>query len=443
MLRTLASSSGRWTTRFRLLARVRSGYHIRDGLVAWPHLSTAASVSTILQRNEKTRWNAKSTDWKKMRNGHWPEDKLPSSRRANLELILRHYNSNSSNNRLQPKALMRSIVESPYARLMRVDRPIGSYLLFWPCGWSIALSAPPGCWPDLWMLTMFGAGAFIMRGAGCTINDMWDRDIDAKVARTKNRPLVAGELQLTDAWIFLGAQLGVGLLILLEMNWYSIMLGASSLGLVIIYPLMKRITHWPQLVLGMTFNWGALLGWSATQGSVMWSACLPLYLAGVCWTIVYDTIYAHQDKVDDALLGIKSTAIRFGDNTKLWLSGFTTAMISGLITTGVVCEQTWPYYSSVGIISAHLAHQIYSLNIDNPTDCATKFISNHQVGLILFLGIVLGTVYKGYRRDSGKSAPLSSVSSSTSSSSASPSTPSAGLLLAAAASHHKTAGHAS
>lgn len=345
-----------------------------------------------------------------------------------MELILRDYSSNTSDKKPEPKGVLQTILQSPYARLMRVDRPIGSWLLFWPCGWSIALSAPAGCWPDLWMLTMFGAGAFIMRGAGCTINDMWDRDIDGKVARTKSRPLVAGELSSADAWFFLGGQLGLGLLILLELNWYSILLGASSLGLVIIYPLMKRITHWPQLVLGMTFNWGALLGWSATQGSVMWSACLPLYLAGVCWTIVYDTIYAHQDKVDDALLGIKSTAIRFGDNTKLWLSGFTTAMIGGLVTSGVVCDQTWPYYSAVGLISAHLAHQIYSLNIDNPTDCATKFISNHQVGLILFLGIVLGTLYKGY----GQRAPSSSSTSSSS----------PGLLLAAA-NHHQTAGHAS
>lgn len=248
-----------------------------------------------------------------------------------------------------------------------------------------------------------------MRGAGCTINDMWDKDIDAKVERTKSRPLVAGELTQSDAWVFLSTQLGLGLLILLELNWYSIVLGASSLGLVIIYPLMKRITYWPQLVLGMTFNWGALLGWSATQGSVMWSACLPLYFAGVCWTIVYDTIYAHQDKVDDILLGIKSTAIRFGDNTKLWLSGFSTAMIGGLVTSGVVCGQTWPYYSALGVISAHLAQQIYSLNIDNPTDCATKFISNHQVGLILFMGIVLGTLYKGFTKSSSTSSPSSAA----------------------------------
>uniref|UniRef100_A0A182QNK7 4-hydroxybenzoate polyprenyltransferase, mitochondrial n=1 Tax=Anopheles farauti TaxID=69004 RepID=A0A182QNK7_9DIPT len=303
---------------------------------------------------------------------------------------------------------------SPYARLMRIDRPIGSWLLFWPCGWSIALSTPAGCWPDPYMLGLFGVGAFIMRGAGCTINDLWDRDIDAKVERTRSRPLVAGEIAPFDALVFLSGQLGVGLLVLLQLNWYSILLGASSLGLVIVYPLMKRITYWPQLMLGATFNWGALLGWSATQGSVEWSACLPLYVAGVCWTIVYDTIYAHQDKVDDLIIGIKSTALRFGDNTKLWLSGFTVAMVGNLIAAGLMCDQTWPYYTSIGLIGAHLAHQIHSLNINNPKDCATKFISNHQVGFLLFLGIVLGTLYKKNSEERLKTSSTGSGSSSSS-----------------------------
>lgn len=172
----------------------------------------------------------------------------------------------------------------------------GSWLLFWPCAWSIALSSAPGTLPDITALALFGIGAFIMRGAGCTINDMWDKDIDAKVERTKNRPLVNRQISQLDALVFLSGQLSVGLMVLMQLNWQSILLGASSLGLVIIYPLMKRITYWPQFVLGMTFNWGALLGWCATQGSVDWAACLPLYTAGVCWTIVYDTIYAHQVK---------------------------------------------------------------------------------------------------------------------------------------------------
>lgn len=197
-----------------------------------------------------------------------------------------------------------------------------------------------------------------MRGAGCTINDLWDRDIDAKVERTKNRPLASGEITQMDAIVFLSAQLSLGLLVLVQMNWASILLGASSLSLVITYPLMKRITYWPQLVLGMAFNWGALLGWCATQGSVNWAACLPLYAAGICWTIVYDTIYAHQDKLDDLQIGVKSTALRFGDNTKLWLSGFTAAMLSGLTLAGMQCDQTLPYYAAVGVVGAHLVQQV-------------------------------------------------------------------------------------
>uniref|UniRef100_A0A1A9WML0 4-hydroxybenzoate polyprenyltransferase, mitochondrial n=1 Tax=Glossina brevipalpis TaxID=37001 RepID=A0A1A9WML0_9MUSC len=299
-------------------------------------------------------------------------------------------------NNLKTTSIKNEVIRNvlPYIRLMRMDRPVGNFLLFWPCGWSIALSANAGCWPDLYMLSLFATGAFIMRGAGCTINDLWDRNIDKKVERTRNRPLASGEISRFDAIIFLSAELSLGLLVLLQLNLESILLGASSLGLVITYPLMKRITHWPQLVLGMAFNWGALLGWCATQGSVYWSACLPLYLSGICWTIIYDTIYAHQDKKDDLQVGVKSTALRFGDNTKEWLSGFTAAMLSGLTLVGLVCDQTLPYYASVSLVGAHIVHQIYTLNINNPTDCAKKFMSNHQVGLILFIGIVLGTLMK-------------------------------------------------
>ncbi|XP_034251072.1 4-hydroxybenzoate polyprenyltransferase, mitochondrial [Thrips palmi] len=282
----------------------------------------------------------------------------------------------------------------PYLKLMRIDRPIGTWLLYWPCGWSIAMGASAGCLPSLEMLSLFAIGAFVMRGAGCTINDLWDRDIDSKVARTQDRPLVNGSISPLDAVIFLMGQLGVGLLVLLQLNAYCVVLGASSLGLVILYPLMKRVTYWPQFILGLTFNWGALLGWAAIHGSVDLAVCLPLYLAGTCWTIFYDTIYAHQDKVDDVLLGIKSTAIKFGDNTKLWLSGFGTSMIGGLLLSGMSCGIGWPYYASVAAVASHLASQVYKLDINNPSDCANKFISNHQVGLILFLGIVLGMLSK-------------------------------------------------
>ncbi|XP_023312782.1 4-hydroxybenzoate polyprenyltransferase, mitochondrial-like [Anoplophora glabripennis] len=297
----------------------------------------------------------------------------------------------------------------PYLRLMRLDKPIGTWLLFWPCGWGIASAAAPGCFPDPYMLALFGIGALVMRGAGCTINDMWDRDIDAKVERTKDRPLVNGDVSLKQAFLFLGGQLSVGLIILLQLNWYSVFLGASSLGLVISYPLMKRFTYWPQLVLGFTFNWGALLGYSALHGYVDLATCLPLYLAGVCWTIIYDTIYAHQDRTDDLRLGIKSTAIKFNQDTKLWLSAFASTMIGNLFLSGVMSDQTWPYYTSVALVATHLASQISTLKIDSPTDCSNKFISNSMVGLILFCGIILGTLLKKDRnknKDFMKSIPV-------------------------------------
>lgn len=194
--------------------------------------------------------------------------------------------------------------------------------------------------------------------AGCTINDMWDRDIDSKVQRTSTRPLVTKEITILDAWFFLGTQLGVSLLLLLQLNWNTILLGTSALGLVVIYPLMKRITSWPQFVLGLTFNWGALMGYSAVHGEVLWSACLPLYAVGVCWTIIYDTIYAHQDRLDDLIVGVKSTALKFGKDTKKWLTGFGCLMTSSLLTTGLVCDLAWPYYASTLIAASHVAHQV-------------------------------------------------------------------------------------
>ena len=197
-----------------------------------------------------------------------------------------------------------------------------------------------------------------------------------------------------DALVFLGGQLGFGLLVLLQLNWYSVMLGAASMSLVILYPVAKRFTYYPQVILGLAFNWGALLGWSAVHGECNWAACIPLYLAGISWTMIYDTIYAHQDKYDDIIVGIKSTALKFGDSTKLWLTVFSSTMISSLLATGYVCDQTWPYYSAVTFVALHLTRQIYSLDINNPDDCAKKFVSNRRIGMVLFLGIVLGTYFK-------------------------------------------------
>ncbi|XP_031704718.1 4-hydroxybenzoate polyprenyltransferase, mitochondrial [Anarrhichthys ocellatus] len=285
----------------------------------------------------------------------------------------------------------------PYLRLMRLDKPIGTWLLYLPCTWSIALAADPGCLPHLGMLTLFGAGALLMRGAGCTINDMWDKDFDKKVARTATRPIASGEISQRQALVFLGGQLSLALGVLLCLNYYSIALGAASLSLVISYPLMKRITYWPQFVLGLTFNWGALLGWSAVKGFCDWSVCLPLYFSGVMWTLIYDTIYAHQDKEDDMKIGVKSTALRFHEQTKPWLSGFMVAMMSGLVVTGVNAEQTLPYYAVLSTVAVHLTYQIYSLDINRPEDCWKKFSSNRNLGLLLLLGIVAGNLWKERR----------------------------------------------
>ncbi|KAM4579425.1 4-hydroxybenzoate polyprenyltransferase, mitochondrial [Fundulus diaphanus] len=282
----------------------------------------------------------------------------------------------------------------PYLRLMRLDKPIGTWLLYLPCTWSIALAAEPGCLPDLGMLTLFGTGALLMRGAGCTINDMWDKDFDKQVARTASRPIASGEISRMQALVFLGGQLTLALGVLLCLNYYSIALGASSLCLVITYPLMKRITYWPQLVLGLTFNWGALLGWAAVKGSCDWSVCLPLYFSGVMWTLIYDTIYAHQDKEDDVKVGVKSTALMFQEQTKLWLSGFTAAMMSGLVVAGVNAEQTLPYYAALSAVAVHLARQIYTVDINKAEDCWKQFSSNRNLGLLLFLGIVAGNLLK-------------------------------------------------
>ncbi|KAK3103236.1 hypothetical protein FSP39_017732 [Pinctada imbricata] len=301
----------------------------------------------------------------------------------------------SQNFSLTPKGILDASppVLQPYLRLIRFDKPIGTWLLYWPCTWSIALASTAGHFPSLYLLTLFGMGSFFMRGAGCIINDMWDRDFDKKVERTKLRPLASGELSMFQGVMCLGTMLSVSLAILLQLNWYSIYLGAASMGLVITYPLAKRFTYWPQALLGLTFNYGAMLGWTAVSGSLD-PAILPLYASGFCWTMIYDTIYAHQDKYDDMLIGVKSTALKFGDDTKKWLSGFGIVMVSGLVSTGVMCDQTWPYYLGVTITASHLAHQIYTVDLDNADDCARKFRSNTQLGLVMFLGIVIGTLLK-------------------------------------------------
>ncbi|KAL5573436.1 hypothetical protein UlMin_023033 [Ulmus minor] len=278
----------------------------------------------------------------------------------------------------------------PYARLARLNKPIGTWLLAWPCMWSISLAADPGHLPDFMMLTLFGCGALFLRGAGCTINDLLDRDIDTMVERTKLRPIASGLLTPFKGLCFLGVQLLLGLGILIQLNNYSRILGASALLLVFTYPLMKRFTFWPQAYLGLTFNWGALLGWSAVQGSIDPAVVFPLYISGVCWTLVYDTIYAHQDKEDDLKVGVKSTALRFGDSTKKWITGFGIACISSLAICGLNAEIEWPYYACLAAASGQLAWQIWTVDLSSRIDCNKKFVSNKWFGAIIFSGILLG-----------------------------------------------------
>ncbi|BBN06972.1 4-hydroxybenzoate polyprenyltransferase [Marchantia polymorpha subsp. ruderalis] len=278
----------------------------------------------------------------------------------------------------------------PFAHLARLDRPIGTWLLAWPCFWSICLAAPAGSFPDLKLMSLFGLGAILLRGAGCTVNDLLDSDIDGKVERTRDRPLASGALTTYQGVGFLGCQLLLGLGVLLQLNDFSRILGASSLLLVGTYPLMKRWTFWPQAFLGLTFNWGALLGWAAVHGGLDPSVILPLYASGISWTLVYDTIYAHQDKEDDLKVGVLSTALRFGDSTKTWLAGFSAVCVSGLALAGFNADLGWPFYAGVIASAGHLAWQVSSVDIHSRADCNSKFVSNKWFGAIVCSAIVAG-----------------------------------------------------
>ncbi len=275
----------------------------------------------------------------------------------------------------------------PYLKLARIDKPIGTWLLLWPCWWSLALAAPG--WPDARLLALFAIGALVMRGAGCTFNDIVDRDLDARVARTRTRPLPSGAVSLRQAWAWFGVLLALGLVVLLQFNRTAIVVGAASLALVAAYPFMKRITYWPQAVLGLAFNWGALLGWTAATGSLGWPA-VALYAAGIAWTLGYDTIYAHQDKDDDALIGIKSSALRLGRATRPWLFAFYGAALALLALAGGLAGLAWPFYVVAAAAGVQLAWQAAQVNTDSPADCLAKFISNKWFGAIIFAAIVAG-----------------------------------------------------
>jgi 4-hydroxybenzoate polyprenyltransferase len=277
----------------------------------------------------------------------------------------------------------------PYLRLARADRPIGAWLLLLPCWWSAALAAiAGGTTPNWWHILLFFIGAFVMRGAGCTWNDIVDRDLDARVARTRSRPIPSGQVSVAAAAAFLVLQALIGLAVLLQFNRFAVLVGLASLAVVAIYPLMKRITSWPQSVLGLAFSWGALMGWAAAFGRLDAPAFL-LYAGSIAWVIGYDTIYAHQDREDDALIGVRSTARLFGTRTRLALIGFYALAVLLIGLAGAAAGAGVPFTLAVILFGAHLGWQIDRLDIDDPELCLALFKSNRDAGLILFAGLVL------------------------------------------------------
>ena len=289
----------------------------------------------------------------------------------------------------------------PYLRLSRADRPIGTWLLLLPCWWGVFLGAAAfpetAGWLTVWIFVGCGIGAFLMRGAGCTWNDISDRDIDDKVARTRSRPIPSGQVSVKEAGIWMGVQAGVAALILFTFNWAAVGLGVLSLGLVAIYPFAKRFTWWPQVFLGLAFNWGALLAWTAQTGALGLPAVF-LYLAGISWTLFYDTIYAHMDREDDELIGVKSTARLFAENTETWLRGFliATVVLMSLSVIYALAPLADPLKMSLGLAGAwamgwHMNWQLSKLDIDDTQMCLRLFRSNRDAGLLaaLFLAITL------------------------------------------------------
>jgi 4-hydroxybenzoate polyprenyltransferase len=283
----------------------------------------------------------------------------------------------------------------PYLRLSRLDRPIGSWLLLIPCWWSAALAA--GITGTIGRLPLtiglFLVGAFVMRGAGCTWNDIADRDLDALVERTRSRPIPAGQVSVAQAVAFLVVQALIGLAVLLQFNRFAVATGIASLVIVAVYPFMKRITWWPQIVLGLAFSWGALMGFAVTLGRIDATA-LALYAGSIAWVIGYDTIYAHQDAEDDALIGIKSTALLFGTRTRQALTVFYGLAVVLIGVALALAGAGFPAWIGLAAFAGHLIWQIRRLQIGDPALCLRIFKSNRDAGLLLFAGLLVDAVMK-------------------------------------------------
>jgi 4-hydroxybenzoate polyprenyltransferase len=277
----------------------------------------------------------------------------------------------------------------PFLQLARFDRPIGAWLLLFPCWWSLSLAelARGRPYPNPWYLLLFFIGAFVMRGAGCTYNDIVDRDYDAQVARTRNRPLPSGRVTVKHALAFAVLLSLIGLVVLVQFNEFTIKLGIASLALVAFYPFAKRLTNWPQLVLGLTFKWGALVGWAAIHHGIDPPA-IALYAGCVLWTIGYDTIYAHQDSTDDAVVGIKSTARHFGASTHNWVGGLYGGAVCLWAFAGALATAHLMFFAALALVSLQLAWQVTTLDTSDPANCLRRFKSNKDVGFAIFLGLL-------------------------------------------------------
>ena len=285
----------------------------------------------------------------------------------------------------------------PYLRLARADRPIGSWLLLLPCWWSTALAADAAGipWPNFKLLALFAIGAVVMRGAGCTWNDILDRKLDAAVERTRSRPIPSGQVSVKAALAFLVLQALVGLAVLLQLNQFAVVTGIASLLVVALYPLAKRVTNFPQIVLGLAFSWGALMGWAAVFGRLDPPA-LILYAGTIFWVVGYDTIYAHQDREDDALLGVGSTALFFGRSTRPAVAVLYAGTVVAVAIAGFGIEAGPVFYPGVAAFALHLAWKVRALDISDPARCLRVFRSNRDAGLILFAGIACDALSRSY-----------------------------------------------
>jgi 4-hydroxybenzoate polyprenyltransferase len=281
----------------------------------------------------------------------------------------------------------------PYLRLARLDRPIGSWLLLMPCWWSVGLAGMRvEQFPSLWHIVLFFIGAFAMRGAGCTWNDLVDRNLDGLVERTRSRPIPSGQVTVAEATAFMLLQALAGFLVLIQFNRFTVITGLCSLLVVAIYPFMKRITYWPQIVLGLAFSYGALLGWPAAFGRLDWPA-IVLYAGSISWVIGYDTIYAHQDREDDLLIGIKSTALLFGEKTRSMLASFYAGAVVLIGAAGLMAGGGLIFVLGLIAFAAHLTWQVLRLDINDSAHCLKLFKSNRDAGLILLAAMLLEAVF--------------------------------------------------